>query len=192
MNLVERAKAIILSPNSEWPVIDREPDSIRDIFVNYVAILAAIPAVCRFIGTALVGFSVMGVTYRVPLGSALASAIVGYVLTFVGVYVLAFITDWLAPRFKGTQNMTSAVKLAAYAATPAWLAGVFSLIPALSFLGILGLYSLYLFYAGVPVMMKSPSEKSLGYTITIIVIAIVIAVVIGFLRVTLIGIPNYG
>ncbi len=192
MNLVERAKAIVLSPNSEWPVIDREPDSVRDIFVNYVAILAAIPAVCRFIGTAFIGFSVMGVTYRVPIGSALASAIIGYVLTFVGVYVLAFITDALAPRFKGTQNMTSAVKLAAYAATPAWLVGIFSLIPALSFLGILGLYSLYLFYAGVPVMMKSPSEKSLAYTITVIVIAIVIAIIIVFLQAALIGIPRYG
>ncbi|HEU4660806.1 MAG TPA: Yip1 family protein [Pseudolabrys sp.] len=192
MNLVERAKAIILSPNSEWPVIDREPDSVRDVFVNYVAILAAIPAVCRFIGTAFVGFSAMGMTYRVPVGSALASAIIGYVLNVLGVYVLALITNALAPRFKGTQNMASAVKLAAYAATPAWLVGVFSLIPMLSFLGILGLYSLYLFYVGVPVMMKSPSEKSLGYTITIIVIAIVIAIVIGFLRVAFIGIPNYG
>jgi hypothetical protein len=134
----------------------------------------------------------MGMTYRVPVGSALASAIIGYVLNVLGVYVLALITNALAPRFKGTQNMASAVKLAAYAATPAWLVGVFSLIPMLSFLGILGLYSLYLFYVGVPVMMKSPSEKSLGYTITIIVIAIVIAIVIGFLRVAFIGIPNYG
>ena len=46
MNLVERVKAILLQPKSEWPVIEREPGDAGTLFTNYVAILAAIPPVC--------------------------------------------------------------------------------------------------------------------------------------------------
>ncbi len=188
MNLVERAKAIILSPGTEWPVIANEPNDARDLFVNYVAILAAIPAVCGFIGTALVGISMTGVdTFRVGIGAALVSAIVGYVLAFVGVFVLALIVDALAPSFGGSKGMDNALKLVAYSATPSWLCGVFSLIPALGFLAILGLYSLYLFYVGLPVLMKSPKEKTLLYAVAVLVVGIVISLIIGFIQVSLIG-----
>jgi len=188
MSLVDRAKAIVLSPNSEWPVIDRDPENVRDVFVNYVAVLAAIPAICGFVGTVFVGISVMGATYRVSFMSGLISAIITYVLAFVGVYVMALIVDALAPSFNGSKNMNSAVKLVAYSATASWLVGVFALIPALSFLGILGLYSLYLLYAGIPVMMKSPREKSLVYTIVVIIVAIVIALIIGFIQTRIVGV----
>ena len=40
--LIERAKAITLSPNQEWPVIDTEPDQPKEVAISYVAILAAI------------------------------------------------------------------------------------------------------------------------------------------------------
>lgn len=183
MNLVDRVKAIILTPNTEWPAIAREPDDVQGLFKNYVAILAAIPAVCGFIGTALVGTSVMGVgTFRVGIGTALVSAIIGYLLAFVGVYVLALIVDALAPSFGGSKGMGNALKLVAYSATPSWLCGVFALIPALSFLGILGLYALYLFYVGLPVMMKSPQDKTLVYAIAVLVVGIVISLIIGFIQ----------
>ncbi len=188
MDLVERVKAIILSPNSEWPVIAREPDDVQGLFKNYVAILAAIPAVCGFIGGALVGVSVTGVgTFRVGIGAALVSAIAGYVLAFVGVYVLALIVDALAPSFGGSKGMGNALKLVAYSATPSWLCGIFAVIPPLSFLAILGLYSLYLFYVGLPVLMKSPQEKTLVYAIAALVLGIVISVIIGAIQARLIG-----
>jgi hypothetical protein len=59
------------------------------------------------------------------------------------------------------------------------LVGVFALIPALGILGILGLYGLYLLYVGLPVLMKSPKEKSVGYTVAVIIASIVIFIVIG-------------
>jgi hypothetical protein len=69
--------------------------------------------------------------------------------------------------------------LAAYSHTPGWLVGVFALIPALGILGILGLYGLYLLYVGLPVLMKSPKEKITGYTVAIIISAIILFFVIG-------------
>jgi len=45
MDIVARAKAIMLTPKTEWPVIEHEPGDPAYLFSNYVAILAAIPAV---------------------------------------------------------------------------------------------------------------------------------------------------
>ena len=169
MNLVERVKGIILSPKTEWPVIAGEPGDAAYLFSNYVAILAAIPAVCGFIGAVLIG---------APLIAALILAVVGYVLSFVGVYIVALIVNMLAPSFDSQKDFASALKLTVYSQTPMWLAGVFLLIPALGFLRILGLYGLYLFWLGLPSQMKTPPEKSIWYTIATIVCAIVLAIVV--------------
>ena len=42
MDLVERAKAIIMTPKTEWLRIATEPGDPAYLFANYVAILAAI------------------------------------------------------------------------------------------------------------------------------------------------------
>jgi hypothetical protein len=180
MNLVERVKAILLTPKTEWAVIEGEPGDPQYLFTNYVAILAAIPAVCRFIGMSLVGINMPMVgTYRVGLVSGLAGAIVQYILTFVIVYVMALIIDGLAPTFGGQKSQPSSLKLAVYSMTPVWLAGVFALIPGLAILGILGLYGLYLFWLGAPALMKTPEDKSIAYTAAVVVCGIVISVIVG-------------
>ena len=65
-------------------------------------------------------------------------------LTLIGFFVVGYIIDFLAGTFGARKNLASAMKVSAYAPTAAWLAGVFNILPALSFLSILGLYSLYL------------------------------------------------
>ncbi len=103
----------------------------------------------------------------------------GYVLTLVGVYVLALIIDALAPTFNGQKNQIQALKVAAYSSTASWVAGVFALVPGLRILTILGLYSLYLLYTGLPVLMKAPQDKAMGYTAVVIVAAIVLFMLVG-------------
>jgi hypothetical protein len=171
MDLVERVKAILLTPKTEWRAIEPEPGDPVYLFTNYVAILAAIPALCRFIGRTIIGRSIVG---------GLASAIVYYVLTFVMVYLVALIADALAPTFGGQKNQPNALKLTVYSMTPVWLAGVFWLIPSLGIIGlILGLYSLYLFWLGAPALMKTPADKSVVYTAAVVVCGIVISIIIG-------------
>ena len=179
MNLVERVKGIIISPKTEWPVITGEPGDVGYLFSNYVAILAAIPAVCGFIGKMLIG---------VPFIGALITAVIGYLLTFVSVYIVAWIVNLLAPTFGSQKDFPSALKVTVYSYTPSWLAGVFLLIPALSFLTILGLYGLYLLYLGLPPLMKTPPDKSIWYTIVIVVCAIIVAIAIGAIIAAIIGV----
>jgi hypothetical protein len=188
MSLIDRVKNIILTPKTEWPVIDREPGDVPYIFTNYVAILAAIPAICGFIGLSIVGISLPGVgTVRMSVATGLLSAIVGYLLTFAIVYVVALVVDALAPTFSGRKNFESALKVTAYSYTPSWLCGIFLLIPSLRLLTILGLYGLYLLWLGLPVLMKSPQDKSLPYTAAVVVCALIIQIILGLILSTLFG-----
>jgi hypothetical protein len=179
MNLVERVKGILLRPKSEWSAIEGEPGSAGYLFPNYVAIVAAIPAVCSFIGSTLFGMD----GYRVGIGVGLASAIVLYVLSLIGVFILAYIIDFLAGTFGARKSPDNAMRISAYTPTAAWVAGVFNIIPALSFLGILGLYSFYLLHTGIAGLMRPPAEKTLLYTIAAIVCAIIVwFVIFGIVR----------
>jgi len=191
MSLIDRVKNIILTPKSEWPVIDREPGDVVYIFTNYVAILAAIPAICGFIGLSIVGMSVPGLgSVRMPVVSGLLNAIVSYLFTFVSVYVVALIVNALAPTFSGRKNFESALKVTAYSYTPFWICGIFLLIPGLRFLTILGLYGFYLLWLGLPLLMKSPQDKSLAYTAAVVIVAVVIGVVIGLIMGALFAYPR--
>jgi Yip1 domain len=118
MNLVERIKGILLQPKSEWPAIEREPGNAGYLFPNYVAIVAAIPAVCTFIGTSIIGVG----PYRVGIGVGLLRAVVVYVLSLVGVFVVAYIIDFLAGTFGARKNLDNAMKVSACAPTATWVA----------------------------------------------------------------------
>lgn len=187
MSLVARVKAILLTPRTEWPVIEGEPATVGSLYTGYVIPLAAIPAVASFIGLSLIGMHVLGVNVQVPVAAGIKGAIARYVLSLVATYVLALIIDALAPSFGGTRNSLSALKVAVYSSTAAWVAGIFALIPSLSILGLLGLYSLYLLYLGLPALMKAPKEKAAGYTIVVVLCAIVLFVLVGWLAGTVMG-----
>ena len=55
MDIVNRAKNICLTPNTEWPVIAAEPTPPATLITEYVVPLAAIGAVAGFIGGSIVG-----------------------------------------------------------------------------------------------------------------------------------------
>lgn len=191
MNIVERVKNILLQPKTEWPVIEPEQTSAQALYTGYIMPLAAIGPIAMLVGLSVVGVQVpfMGTT-RLPFSSLLSQMLVSYVLGLAGVYVLALIINTLAPTFGGTSNLTQALKVAAYGATAAWVGGVFHLLPALGILGLLAaLYTLYLLYLGLPVLMKSPPERSLGYTASIVIAAIVLFVVIGAISASFVGLP---
>src|ERR1700744_4229644 len=137
MNLVERAKAILLKPAETWPVIDAEPATVGSIYRDWLIIMAAIPAVCGFIGLSLIGVGAFGFGYRMPIVVGIVMAVVGYVLSLVVTYVMALVVDALAPGFGGTKNPVGALKVMAYGATAVYVAGFLKLLPALGMLGIL-------------------------------------------------------
>ena len=180
MSLIDRVQAILLRPKLTWPVIAAESADTASLYTNYIAILAAIPAIAGFIGLSVVGFGGFGISYRVPIVTGLIHMVLGYVLSLVTVFVMSLIVDALAPTFGGTKSPIQALKLVGYAFTSVFVGGIFSIIPSLGILGILtGLYSIYLVYTGVSPLMRCPPEKAGGYTAVVVVCGIVLGIVVG-------------
>ncbi len=188
MNLIERAKNICLSPKTEWDVISAESTETQALMLGYVAPLAAIGAVAGFVGNSIIGHSnfLIG-NYRMPIFAGLGIAVLTFVMAFVAVFVLSLIINALAPTFGGEKNSAQALKVAVYSYTPAWIVGIFHLIPWLGILTVLGLYALYLLYLGLPKLMKSPEDKAVGYTAVVVICGIVLAIVIGVLTTCISG-----
>lgn len=191
MNLVQRVQDILLRPKPTWPAIEQEQADVASIYKGYLVYLAAIPAVAGFIGMTLIGVGGFGMHMRMPFVWGLTNMVVGYALSLAMVYVLALITDALAPTFNGTKSTINAFKLVAYGMTAAFVGGIFSLIPSLGMLGVLAaLYSIYLLYTGIPVLMKCPPEKAGAYTAVVVVCGIVAGIVAG--AVTAAVTPSHG
>ena len=179
MNLIERAKAICLSPVSEWTTIEGERAEAPALITGYVLPLAGVAAAAQLIGLSVVGqrLGILG-TYRMPLSTGIGVAVASLVFAAVGVVVMSVIIDALAPTFGAAKSRHQALKVAVYSATPVWLAGVLQIVPALGVLVLLGsLYALYLLYLGLPRLMKCPAEKSAGYLASVIASAVVIGLV---------------
>lgn len=181
--LLERVKLILTSPNTEWNIIDTEQTSAKELYIGYIMILAAITPIAVFLKVSIFGIKVpfMG-RYRLGIGAGLTNMVLSYVLTLAGVYIMALIVDILAPSFGGSKNQIQALKAVTYAYTAAWIAGIAQIIPWLGILILMAgvLYSFYLLYLGLLVMMKCPKEKAMGYTAVSIISAIVVSFVISF------------
>lgn len=194
-HLISRAKGVVLTPRSEWPVIAGEPDSVGGLYARYIVWLAALPAIAGFLKSSIIGISVPFVgTVRVGMISGLSTMLLQYGLGLLTVYLLALLVNALAPTFGGRQDMTQALKATAYASTASWVAGVFVLVPWMGSLLALagGIYSIYLLYLGLPATMQSPQEKAVPYTAVTIIAAIVISLVLGAVVAKVSGVADLG
>jgi len=177
MNVVNRAKNMILTPKTEWDVVAAEPTPPAQLVTGYVLPLAAAYALASFIGLALIAGMFAGF---VGMGVALVAAIYQLVMTVVSVFVLGFIIDALAPTFSGTKSFEQALKVAAYSYTPVWVFGLLTIIPFLGWLAVLvgAIYALYLLYLGLPRLMRAPQDKAVPYVVVVIICGIVLGVIV--------------
>ena len=172
MSLVDRVKGTLLSPKEEWPKIGSETATVPSLYSGYIMILAAIGPVAMMIRSIFFGFF-----------GAIVGAIVMYIVAIGCTYVMALIIDALATTFGGEKNFIQSLKLAAYASTAVWVAGILHLLGGLAGVLILlaALYSLYTFYLGITVMKKCPQDKAIPYTLVVLVCGIVLFAIIGSL-----------
>jgi hypothetical protein len=190
--LIGRAQNILTRPKAEWPVIGLEPTpaaGISDLYKNYIAVLAAVPAVAFFVKGSVIGYGAFGITVRTPIAAGVVGMVVSYALTLGLAYVMARIVDALAPSFGGQKSLPQALKTVVYAWTASWVAAIGAIVPWLGFLIALAgaVYSVYLFYLGLPHTMKCPPDRAVGYAAVSIVIAIGLSWGIGIVVVGVTG-----
>ncbi|MBK6383412.1 MAG: YIP1 family protein [Chitinophagaceae bacterium] len=185
MNLIDRAKKILLTPKTEWDVVNSETPNTQSILTTYVIPLVAIGAIASFIGWGFIGKS-----YSYGFGSVKVSgvslgiryALIALIGGIAGCFLLAFVIDALAPTFKSEKDFGRSFQLAAYSSTAGWVGAVLNILPSLAIIGsLVGLYGLYLLYLGLPKLKKTPQEQSTGYFIASLVAMIVASFVIGLI-----------
>lgn len=166
--MIGRIQRLVLNPVSEWPAIDAEPMPAKSLFLSWAVPLAAIGPIAAVIGFLLFAgsfFTTFAVIY----------ALVWYALSLAATWAMALAVDALAPNFGGAKNFDQAMKLTCFSLTPAWLAAVLSLAPSLAWIGLLiGLYSIYLLWVGLPILMKSPADKAPGYVVVAGIIGMIL------------------
>lgn len=170
MNIVDRAKNIIMTPKTEWTAIAAEEPNVGQIISGYVIPLALVPAIAAMLGYGLIGRGMAS-----SFTSGIAMAIISFVVALGGVYLTAYVIDMLAPNFGSQKNFGRAMQLVAYSYTPAWVAGILNIIPVLGVLVLVAsIYGLYLMYLGFPHTMKTPDDKVVVYMVVSIVVLIVV------------------
>ncbi|PIS29733.1 hypothetical protein COT42_04540 [Candidatus Saganbacteria bacterium CG08_land_8_20_14_0_20_45_16] len=190
--IYERARDLLVNPRGTWKVIRAESVTIKELFINYATPLALIPAVANLIGMTIVGIRMpLGDLVRAPFLPSLVGGIVGYILNLLGVLVGGWVVFKLAPLFESKTDFTTAVKLVLYSVTPIWLVGIFSVMPGLSVLAILGLYAIYLLAVGMPIVLLTPGNKVFLFLLSTIVIGLLINIVLTMVIVGSIYGPMY-
>jgi hypothetical protein len=179
--LVDRAKNMILKPKEEWAVVAAEPADAASLYTGYIMPLAAITPICSFVGMSIIGITVPFIgTVKTPMISGIIQAAISYVVALVAVYIVAMIAATLAPNFGGVKDQVQGLKLCAYASTPAWIAGIFTLYSPLGIVTLIAaLYGLYVLYLGVPDTMKVPKDKAIGFIAVLILVEIVVFILVG-------------
>jgi hypothetical protein len=161
-----RARAILFSPKTEWAVIAERPETVVGLYKDYLLFLAAIPVIVSFVRGTIIGVTTSsGAIDRVGVIAGLGGIVVQYVLWLGLIYVLGLIVNALAPTFGGQKNQVQALKTVAYAFTGVAFGSIGEIIPRIGLLIVVAgiLYTLYLFYVGLPIMMKAPAGKALRY-----------------------------
>ena len=176
INLVDRVQKILVSPNTEWDAIDSEKVTTQDLLVTYAAPLIGAAQLAAALGLMLFA--------HFPLQSALIQAVIGGLLNFGVVLGLGAIIDGLATNFGSTKDFTQSLKVAVYSMTPLWVFSLLAIIPQLGIIALLlGLYSLYLIFIGLPKVKHPKKDQEAVYALAaigaIIILTIVVYIVVG-------------
>jgi hypothetical protein len=182
--VIQRARSLLVSPRTEWPVIAAETATVASLYREYIVVVAAVPAICLFIKTSILGYAWHGFrVYRVGIAQGLTAAIVEYGASLGMVYVLALLIESLAPSFAAQPNRVQALKLAGYSYTASWVAGFAQVLPGLYGLFALAgaIYSVFLLYLGLPSTMKVLPERAGSYAAVTAVVALVLGWLVGLM-----------
>lgn len=180
--MIGRAKGMLLEPRETWKEIDTEFTKPGELWLKYIVPLAAIGPIALTVGMILFGRRVPLTSLTTPasMSSAIQAGVASYVLALLSVFVLSRVISLLAPGFGGQRNDVQGLKAAAYSSTAAWVGGIFQILPALGLVSLLfALYSLVLLYLGLPIVMKAPKDRAMGYTAVVIIVSIVVYLIAG-------------
>ena len=156
---------LFTQPKQAWRDIRAQEDESPRQYLPHLVLLALIPAICLFIGTTQVGWSLArGERVWLETASALQLCALLYVATLIGVALMGVFIRWMSRTFEARPTLNQCVGFATYVATPYFLAGLAGLYPsrwlAILVLGLASAYSTLLLFVGTGTFMRLPEGKA--------------------------------
>ena len=195
-SLVARVRGLLVRPKEELPKTIAEAGDFKSL-LPYVVVLVSVGALSRFVSAGIIGtyvapqvvfgMKIGGGWFRAPIAS-----LVGTVFSVaVGVgawWFLAFILNALAPSFGARKDEAAAYKVAAWTATPIWVAGslaVLGSVPYLDWLATLAalgavVYAVLVGMWALPLLMGTPESKAPGHILAAMGITLAVTAVVSF------------
>ena len=184
---IQHMMGILYHPKTEWAHIRKEHYSAMHVFLSQISILAAIPSVSLYIGTTQVGWSITGGEFiKLDAMSAAMAAIAFYFAMWVAVGFIAYAIHWMEKTYGGNVAFEECLLLTTFTATPMFLSGLVGLYPMLwlnVFVGLAAvIYSVYLLYVGVPIIMQIPEDRAFFFSSSVLTVGL--CVLVGLLATT--------
>lgn len=179
--IYERSRALILQPREEWTSILEENVTMTLVVRNFL-----LPLLLMSTLASLLGRMIQKVNIGLDGSLLLADGLREFFGFLLSVYACTYLVNELIKSFGGTKNLRRSANLVIYSSVPSLVISmVTGLIPALYPLGVLGLYSFYLFYVGIPVLFEDiPEQKHIGFFITSVLLMILVFAFIRYFMTT--------
>lgn len=183
IEIIQRAKNILINPAEEWKVIKEESTDRSGVIRSYALPFISLLAITTFLGMFI---------FRnyMTAGIMVTSAIVTFIGAFLSIYISAYFINELASSFESKKDLNSSFKLVVYSYTALLIShAIANLLLPLFFIAIFGVYSAYIMWMGLGPMMETPEEKKVVYgtisSLTILVVYLLMNTLLGALSTSL-------
>ena len=183
--LFEKITTLLFHPKEFFSAIKDNKDNFKKTFFKYFLLLLLLTAFISM-GLAIISrfftYSFLDTSYfkkmdfTKAISAFLLIQVFGMLFSTAAIYVLYLITNSLASTFSSVANKIDSYKLVVYSCTPLVLTGIFSCVIMISSLiWIAGLlFFIYIYYKGLPIMMETPREKRVSFTVVMAFISAVL------------------
>ncbi len=172
---------ILVSPVHEWARIRDANASIAGHYLGFLRWIALLPPVPWWYGSSHIGWLIGDRTIVLTSGSAAQIMSLFYVAILFSVPFLGFMIHWMAKTYDARNNdVAHGIGVATYMCTPLFMVGLTGLYPVLWLDMLLGTaagaYTLYLLYAGIPIVYDIPKERGFLFASATVAVGLVLTV----------------
>ena len=165
--LITRIVRIIMQPELEWAVVDRERAGPLRVLAGYLAPLALIGPIAYACALLFAGGEGALHPFAVrDVGSAMRLAAEGFAAQVIGVMITACVVYLLSPLYSAPRDFGAGLRVVVYACTPLWIAGIvlaapFDRFPLLVVIIVIALmHASFLLYVGLHHVAKVPRRDA--------------------------------
>lgn len=175
MKNLHRLKNLLTKTDQTWLEISQEQSTVQNMLKYQLLIFALIPVLCAFLSDAVIGVEMFNKVHRKPVYSSLVNSFLYYLSIIAFVFLLSFGLKIITIFFEIKVGFINTFKIINYSVFPVLFFSLLSLIPGASFLVyLISIYSVYIFYKGLPIVIKNQHDKSIILTTLLMVLLILV------------------